>query len=98
MFVTEIVPVRVVGVVGLGHVPGIVQHWGKVTAGDIAPIMKVPPPSLTSRVLKLTVKASLFGLVVWGVSRIVPIPKSLPNSVDTIRTSVYNFLHIGGSG
>lgn len=98
MFVTGVVPVRVVGVVGIGHVPGIVQHWGKVTAGDIPPIMKVPPPSLTSRVLKLTVKASLFGLVVWGVSRIVPIPKSLPNSVDTIRTSVHNFLHIGGSG
>ncbi|XP_023722994.1 traB domain-containing protein isoform X2 [Cryptotermes secundus] len=93
-----VVPVRVVGVVGIGHVPGIVQHWGKVTAGDIPPIMKVPPPTLTSRVLKLTVKASLFGLVVWGVSRIVPLPKSLPNSIDTIRTSVHDFFHIGGAG
>ncbi|XP_069703231.1 traB domain-containing protein isoform X2 [Periplaneta americana] len=94
---TGIVPVRVVGVVGIGHVPGIVQNWGKVTAGDIPPIMRVPPPTLTSRMLKLTVKASLFGLVVWGVSRIVPLPK-LPTSIDTIRTSVHDFFHIGGAG
>jgi hypothetical protein len=95
MFVTGVVPVRVVGVVGIGHVPGIVQHWGKVTAGDIPPIMQVPPPSLTSRVLKLTLKASLCGLVVWGVSRIVS--KSMPSSIDTIRTSVQGFLHIRGT-
>lgn len=94
---TGIIPVRVVGVVGIGHVPGIVQNWGKVTAGDIPPIMRVPPPTLTSRVLKLTVKASLFGLVVWGVSRIVPLPK-LPNSIDSFRTSVHDFFHIGGAG
>jgi hypothetical protein len=25
----------VVGVVGIGHVPGIVQNWGKVTRDDI---------------------------------------------------------------
>jgi hypothetical protein len=94
MFVTDVVPVRVVGVVGIGHVPGIVQHWGKVTAGDIPPIMKVPPPSLTSRLLKLTVKASLVGLAVWGVSRILP--KSVSNCVDTVRANVHGFLHIGG--
>jgi hypothetical protein len=98
VFVTGLVPVRVVGVVGIGHVPGIVQHWGKVTAGDIPPIMSVPPPTLASRVLKLTVKASILGLIVWGVSRIVPLPKSLPNSIDTIRTSVHDFLHIGSAG
>lgn len=29
------------GVVGIGHVPGIVDHWGKVTDADIAPIMRL---------------------------------------------------------
>lgn len=95
---TGVVPVRVVGVVGIGHVPGIVQNWGKVTAADIPPIMKVPPPALSTRVLKLTVKASLFGLAVWVVSRIVPLPKFLPNSIDTIRTNVHDFFSIGGTG
>ncbi|XP_021916832.1 traB domain-containing protein isoform X2 [Zootermopsis nevadensis] len=93
---TDVVPVRVVGVVGLGHVPGIVERWGKVTAEDIPPIMKVPPPTLTSRLLKLTVKASLVGLAVWGVSRILP--KSMSNCVDSVRTSAHGFLRIGGIG
>ncbi|CAL4093167.1 unnamed protein product, partial [Meganyctiphanes norvegica] len=30
----------VVGVVGIGHVPGIVERWGKVTEADIPPIMR----------------------------------------------------------
>jgi pheromone shutdown protein TraB len=28
-------PVVVVGVVGIGHVPGILSNWGKVTKDDI---------------------------------------------------------------
>jgi len=68
----------------MGHVQGIVQNWGKVTAADIPPIMRVPPPALSTRVLKLSVKASLFGLAVWVVFRIVPLPKFLPNSIDMI--------------
>jgi hypothetical protein len=98
VFVTGVVPVRVVGVVGMGHVPGIVQNWGKVTAADIPPIMKVPPPALSTRVLKLTVKASLFGLAVWVVFRIVPLPKFLPNSIDMIWTNTHGFFSIGGTG
>lgn len=33
-------PSRVVGVVGIGHVPGILANWGKVDDRDIAEIMK----------------------------------------------------------
>lgn len=36
-----IVPSRVVGVVGIGHVPGIVQNWGKVKDSDIPPLMRL---------------------------------------------------------
>jgi hypothetical protein len=28
-------PVVVVGVVGIGHVPGILSNWGKVTQDDV---------------------------------------------------------------
>lgn len=31
---------RVVGIVGLGHVSGIVENWGKVKPTDIPPIMR----------------------------------------------------------
>lgn len=33
-------PTRVVGVVGLGHTPGIVENWGKVEHSDIPPLMR----------------------------------------------------------
>lgn len=33
-------PARVVGIVGLGHTPGIIENWGKVKSTDIPPIMR----------------------------------------------------------
>lgn len=33
-----LVPQTVVGVVGIGHVPGIVRNWGKVVDADIPPL------------------------------------------------------------
>lgn len=33
-------PAAVVGVVGIGHVPGIVKNWGNVVDADIAPLLK----------------------------------------------------------
>lgn len=33
-------PLRVVGVVGIGHMNGIVDNWGKVKVSDIWPIMQ----------------------------------------------------------
>lgn len=82
---TGIMPSRVVGVVGIGHVPGIVQNWGKVSKEDIPPIMRIPPPTLTSRVLKFTVKASAVGLFIWGCSRFVPVP-----GLNSIKASFQN--------
>lgn len=34
-----IVPTRAVGVVGMGHTPGIIRNWGKVNINQIQPIM-----------------------------------------------------------
>ncbi|KAG8235564.1 hypothetical protein J437_LFUL013114 [Ladona fulva] len=34
------IPAKVVGVVGMGHVPGIVQHWGRVDQDAIPAIME----------------------------------------------------------
>ncbi|KAI5645311.1 traB family domain-containing protein [Phthorimaea operculella] len=42
-------PCRIVGVVGIGHVAGIVEHWGKITPLDIPPLLQIPPPSFICR-------------------------------------------------
>ncbi|KAK6176843.1 hypothetical protein SNE40_015068 [Patella caerulea] len=63
------VPSVVVGVVGIGHVPGIVANWSKEQ--NIQDIITIPQPSTLSRIIKITVKISFFGLVTWGCYRII---------------------------
>ncbi|CAH0389563.1 unnamed protein product [Bemisia tabaci] len=65
-------PATVVGIVGIGHLPGIVKLWGTVTEEDFLPICGVPPPSRSTKILKFTIKLSLAGLVVYGASRFFP--------------------------
>ncbi|XP_035741070.1 traB domain-containing protein-like isoform X3 [Vespa mandarinia] len=77
-------PTRVVGVVGLGHIPGIVDNWGKVQPSDIPPIMSIPPLSLSSKILKFTFKASLIGAVIYVGYKIIPL--------DSIKSSVQGLL------
>ncbi|CAG2060114.1 unnamed protein product [Timema podura] len=85
----DVTPARVVGVVGIGHVPGIVQNWGKVTLQDIPPIMRLPRPSLSGRIIKFTVKVSVVGLVVWGLSRLVPVP-----SLESVKSGVQGLFQL----
>lgn len=59
------VPSVVVGVVGMGHVPGIEKNW--TTDLNIQEIMTVPPPSASGRVSRLAVKAAALGLLGYGV-------------------------------
>nr|XP_028601768.1 traB domain-containing protein isoform X1 [Podarcis muralis]XP_028601769.1 traB domain-containing protein isoform X1 [Podarcis muralis] len=61
------VPSIVVGVVGMGHVPGIEKNWN--TDLNIQEIMSVPPPSTSSKILKFVIKATVFGLVGYGCYR-----------------------------
>lgn len=59
------VPSVVVGVVGMGHVPGIEKNW--TTDLNIQEIMTVPPPSVSSRVSRLAGKAAIMGLLAYGL-------------------------------
>ncbi|XP_058046860.1 traB domain-containing protein isoform X2 [Ahaetulla prasina] len=61
------VPSVVVGVVGMGHVPGIEKNWN--TDLNIQEIMSVPPPSTSSKILKFVIKATICGLVGYGCYR-----------------------------
>ncbi|CAG2175601.1 unnamed protein product [Oppiella nova] len=71
-------PSVVVGVVGIGHVPGIVKKWGQVKDEDIAPLLKIPETSLTTKVVKKSIKYTVIGLAVWGCYRLF-----VPHSMNT---------------
>uniref|UniRef100_H0WTY0 TraB domain containing n=1 Tax=Otolemur garnettii TaxID=30611 RepID=H0WTY0_OTOGA len=74
------VPAVVVGVVGMGHVPGIEKNWSADL--NIQEIMTVPPPSISGRVSRLAMKAAFFGLLGYGLywmgRRTVSLVLSLP--------------------
>lgn len=59
-------PVRVVGVVGIGHANGIAANWGKVNPSQIPAILEIPEASLSTRICKYTLKYGLIGLTLYG--------------------------------
>lgn len=63
-------PVKVVGVVGIGHINGITKNWLKVNEEQLAKILAVPKASLSMRLFKFTVKYSLIGLLGYGIFKI----------------------------
>jgi len=67
---------NVVAVVGIGHVPGMVEHWGKVTTEQVKEVVKLEPPSLLGRVIRLTVKTAFWGGCLYGAYRITRGPVS----------------------
>ncbi|XP_070558270.1 traB domain-containing protein-like [Ptychodera flava] len=68
-FESGYLPSVVVGVVGMGHVPGIVENWNK--AKDIKQLLSVPDPTLSGKIFKWTFRATLVGLLAWGGYRII---------------------------
>ncbi|KAJ1358682.1 hypothetical protein KIN20_017168 [Parelaphostrongylus tenuis] len=52
-------PLTVVAVVGIGHTPGIVSHWNNPV--DISPLLQIPPPSMSAKVIKFAFCATFWG-------------------------------------
>ncbi|CAJ0928738.1 unnamed protein product, partial [Mesorhabditis belari] len=52
-------PLRVVSVVGIGHMPGIEARWGQEI--DIMPLIEIPAQSLSSKII-----GGAFRLAFWG--------------------------------
>lgn len=63
-------PFNVVGVVGIGHTPGIKQLWGKVNSSEIPKISTIPPASRSNRIAKATIKYGTLTLIGYGLFRI----------------------------
>lgn len=62
-------PPTVVGVVGIGHTPGIVAHWGRVSQAQVKAVVQVSPPSLASRILTGTIKTAVWAGCLYGAYR-----------------------------
>ncbi|XP_065058290.1 traB domain-containing protein-like [Rhopilema esculentum] len=62
-------PAVVVGVVGLGHLNGIKENFGKHV--DMVDLLKVPKPSASSKIFKYTFRAFLVAAISWGVFKLV---------------------------
>ena len=58
-------PVTVVGVMGMGHIPGVEANWMQEI--DVQHLHTTPPPSLTSRVIRYSVKIGIVGACVAGI-------------------------------
>jgi pheromone shutdown protein TraB len=72
------IPVKVVGVVGIGHVPGIVRNWGRVTDSHVAPLDTVPEASWANVIFFNGVKYSVKGLLILAAYRYL-----VPTAVKT---------------
>uniref|UniRef100_A0A1A9WS39 TraB domain-containing protein n=1 Tax=Glossina brevipalpis TaxID=37001 RepID=A0A1A9WS39_9MUSC len=64
-------PVRVVGIVGIGHANGIAKMWGHVDPNKIPDIMEIPPARLSTRLCKYTIKYGLISLGLFGVFKLL---------------------------
>ena len=56
-------PVTIVGIVGIGHVNGIKEHWMKEEARDIRELLTLSPPHWSSRIFWTYAQFSLVSLV-----------------------------------
>lgn len=82
-------PLRVVGVVGIGHMIGMSRLWDHCQAQYIPEVLIIPPPTLTSKVLKFTFKVSFYTFAGYLVYRYVPIPKAVKS---TCQAGLQNLL------
>lgn len=75
---TSLGPQRVVAIVGIGHVAGIIENWGKTTDEDIKRLNQIPKPSKTKRIVSKTIKYCSWALLIYIGYRII-----IPTSVQT---------------
>lgn len=79
---------RVVGVVGIGHVVGITKLWPISQHQHLKDILTVPPPSFTSKAIRITIRVSLITLGGYLVYRYVPVPKTLKATCENLVQKV----------
>ncbi|XP_018333937.1 traB domain-containing protein [Agrilus planipennis] len=81
-------PLRVVGVVGLGHVMGITKLWNIDQRPYVDAILTVPPPSTSWKILKITVRVSVLTLGCYLLYRFVPVPQVLKETCQDVLDKI----------
>jgi len=64
-------PPVVVGVVGIGHVTGIVQKFNTVCPTDVAKVIQLPPTSRSSKYIKSAIKGVFWTLTAYGIYKVL---------------------------
>ena len=77
---TSLGPQRVVAIVGIGHVSGIVENWGKTTDKQIRSLNEIPTKSKTRRIISKTIKYCTFALLIYAGYRVM-VPSSLQAAI-----------------
>ncbi|GAB6029907.1 hypothetical protein CHUAL_005606 [Chamberlinius hualienensis] len=74
---TGYVPSVTVGVVGIGHVAGIVSQWDRCDAVDTKELLTIPPPPLSNKIFGFSLRASSYMLIGWGLYKALTRPTVL---------------------
>ncbi|CAL8108596.1 unnamed protein product [Orchesella dallaii] len=75
----------VVGVVGMGHVPGIVKNWNKTTEEQVNLLDKIPETPISSIIIRKTIKFSLYaitGFLVFKAGRSIILRTGLNDKIQ----------------
>ncbi|XP_028030333.1 traB domain-containing protein-like [Bombyx mandarina] len=62
---------RVLGVVGMGHVDGIIKYYGKMKQEDIVPLLLIPPPPIYVPIIRKGLKFTFYFLLFSFFYRII---------------------------
>lgn len=77
--VTSTGPQKVVAIVGIGHLAGIVEHWGNTTNEEVVKLDGIPETSKTRRIVTRTIKYCSFALLIYVGYRIM-----IPTNIQAV--------------
>jgi len=75
----------IVGVVGMGHVPGIVKNWSNTTEEQVNELVKIPETPISSIIMRKTIKFSFYaitGFLVFKAGRSVLLRTGLNDKIQ----------------
>lgn len=82
-------PKKVIAVVGIGHIGGIVENWGKTTDEEILAISEMPKTSRTRIVVTKSIKYCTIALLIYvGYRTITPssIQQAVVDKISSLRS------------
>ncbi|XP_030752354.1 traB domain-containing protein [Sitophilus oryzae] len=81
-------PLKVVGVFGMGHIPGIIRLWNHDQRQYMQDIMTIPPPSLTSKIIRYSFRISLLGLGGYFIYKLIPLPSGFRANFNGLTNKI----------